>query len=152
MEFHMHIKSIEDNLHEGFHDSKLYSYTVDYVNGQLSFQLGILCYDDDDEESMHFIKSNLFFYNALYFVSDFPWPGCFYESVLGLSGGTTIDIELDNFTHGRACQLPRNIPDGFFTVSLFMGVYNSHLYFAANDATLEWTETPPRSLRNIKFA
>lgn len=149
----MHIRDLKRNLHHGFHDSELFSYSVDYVSGQLCFKMGILCNEDDDDEKICLVKANLFFYNTLYFVADFPWQGCFCSnSTLGLDGETDIDLFLDNHTTGRACQIPHDIPEGYFTVSVYMNYYDSYLYFAANDAALEWTEVPPLSLRNINFS
>lgn len=142
----MNLNKLEDKLHHGFHDSRLYKIDINYTKGCVFFELDVLC-NCANEDNEYYVRARLIFYGVEYFVMEYPHHG--FKDALGIDVVSDIDILDQDFSRAHSYLLPKDLPDDTFHVLVYVSVYNNDIYLAANKAMLEWIEMPPPELTNI---
>jgi hypothetical protein len=130
-------QDLEDSLPNGFHDAKLKSVSIDYVERLLTMQVELLvgtpeAEDRDEYRSATLIASGLYFY--VIDPPDSKYPFATKQRPVRISG----DDGLPDLLSKLAANLAQTNP-GFTYHRFFSNDWNSFIYVAADDVQLTWS-------------
>ena len=131
---------LENTLPNGFHDSALRSFEVDYARRTLRVRLSLkVGVPDDPPVTRNDSRDAMFEVVGLaFFVVDPPDTGCDFsaggEVWIGDGYETT---SIRQFTR-HLIELLKALPEGTFAHSFFVSDWNSYIHVAGTDCSLEW--------------
>ena len=132
----MKFQDVEARLPNGFHDAKLKSTSIDYVERVLKIQMELLVGTPDSEDPEEYRNATLSVTGLLFCAVDPPdvrYPFAEGHSPVWVSGDDQWPKKLD----GLLSSLRANIPG--FTYQRFFAVdWNSFIYVAGRDVELIW--------------
>jgi len=136
----MTLEELADTLPNGFHDAQVSSVSIDYVEreGRLLIDLWLGDSSSESEELREaYRKGELKLSGLLYWVIEPPDANYSYgeSKQLWVDPGT-----LESASAKPSVKLPEPLPAGAFASWIFVQGWNSFMYVAAMDASLEWKE------------
>ena len=135
----MDLQELEDSLPNGFHDSKLEGFTVDYVSRTAVLKMRLLVGTPDgatEEEREDYKPAELHLSDVVYFVIDAPDPNYKYAE----SKGLWVNAGRAGEGKGPAPRVSYELlPKRAFAYWFFVHDWNSFIHVAALGASLQWT-------------
>ena len=136
----MTLEELADTLPNGFHDAQVTSVGIDYVKreARLLIDLWVGELSTDNEELREaYRKGELKLSGLLYWVIEPPDANYPY----GESKQLWVDAgALESASFKPSVKLPEPLPARAFASWIFVQGWNSFMYLAAMDASLEWKE------------
>jgi hypothetical protein len=135
----MTLEELADTLPNGFHDAQISSVSIDYVERQarLNIDLWVGVPSEDEELREAYREGELKLSGLLYWVIEPPDANYPYGKLeqLWVDAGS-----LESASFKPSVKLPEPLPAGAFASWIFVQGWNSFMYLAAMDASLEWKE------------
>jgi len=127
----MTLAEIEDTLPNGFHDARIKSIKIDYVNRVATFDMDIWVADEEDPEIYR--AAQLTLSKLLFCVIEAPDSKYPYheEKPLWVDAGSVENAEAPSST-----RLPKPLPEGAFVHWFFVNDWNAFIHVAAMAAQL----------------
>ena len=136
----MTLVELENSLPNGFHDSALKSFEVDYLSGRIraTFSLKVGLPDDTRETRNDGRDAVLEITGLIFVVLEAPDPthdlGTGREVWIADGYETT---SIPQFTQ-HLTELLKALPDGAFAHSFFVSDWNSYIHVAGSDCSVKW--------------
>lgn len=131
---------LENSLPNGFHDSALTSFEVDYVSRRLRVQLSLkVGVPDDPPETRNDGRNAMVEITGLIFLIVEPPDKSSDYSVGGevwIADGYETE-SIPQFT-GHLTELLKSLPEGTFARSFFVSDWNSYIHVAGTDCSVKW--------------
>ena len=130
----MTFSEVAASLPNGFHDSELQRFEMDYVHRKLQFDLVVWIGAMDDTRRRELYRpARLTLDNVAFFVIEPP-----DTSYSWLKSGA-IRIDAGEGQPGQSATALPSAPDGTSMTWMYLGELNRFLLFSAGNASLEWT-------------
>ena len=143
----MTFSELENMLPNGFHDSALYRWTVDYVRGTLRMDMS-LCVGDPDGPREHWDDvrdARVDISGLIFFAIEPPDQGSDYCSALR-SELCIVDTHETRDLRPRSKIVDKKllaaIPADAFVYSFFVRDWNAFIHIAAKDCSMDWLGEP----------
>lgn len=130
----MNFQELAQTLPNGFHDSELRNFEMDYVHRRFHLDLDVWIGEVENVERREFYRPARLSLDKVAFLIIEP-PDTRYDWLD--PGSTRIDAGA-GCPKQSSCSVPP-IPAGSFSVYFYLGELNSFLHVAAEHASLEWT-------------
>ena len=130
----MTLEEIENSLPNGFHDSEIVSFTVDYLERRATIQLAVFVGElDAPPEKRESYRDASLVISGLFFMVIEP-PDAEYP----LAKGSSLQIDAC-MTKALDPKLIAALPAASFVRSFFVFPWNGCIHVAGMDAEIEWT-------------
>ena len=134
----MHIKEIKESLPNHFHDTNISNINIDYISKKLVFEINIWVGNMESGFTSvreEYKRATLIINNFAYFISEPPFPN--YPFNIG-EDLWIVDLCVDSDLWEIPSNIPKNISENSFICSGYINNWNSFIYFAGDDAVLNW--------------
>ncbi len=141
----MNFQELTRTLPNGFHDSELRNFEMDYVHRRLHLDLDVWIGEMKNADKREFYRPARLSLDKVAFLIIEP-PDTTYDWLD--PGSIPIDTG-EGCPKQSSCSVPP-IPAGSFSAYFYLGELNSFLHVAAERASLEWTGLEEDRTRNAK--
>jgi hypothetical protein len=138
------LQELEDNLPNGFHDAKIFSFELNYVEGIAKFHMNLLTgWPDDPEPERQAYQEAFLVVSGLCFCSIDP-PSSMYPF---LPDGKPILVSGDPAKSDHLpslADLTSKFPSGAWCHRFFVVDWNAFIHVAGLNAELTWSGEKPK--------
>ena len=136
----MTLEELADTLPDGFHDAQISSVSIDYIKREARLIIDLSVGDpssEDEELRDAYREGELKLSGLLYWVIEPPHANYPYaeSKQLWVDAGA-----LRSASFKPSVKLPEPLPAGAFASWIFVQDWNSFMFVAAMDASLEWSD------------
>lgn len=136
----MTFEELTDTLPNGFHDSELLRFQMDYLTRRLVLEVVVWIGDMDNKtEKETYRPARVTVENVAYLVIEPPDPREPPDSSYPWLEPGSITFDTGEGQPSQSASILPTAPEGTTVTWMYLYDFNRFLLFAAGDATLEWT-------------